>query len=114
MTIIMVMAKKQPFTLVYADEMKDHLRAIEPKYHSVIQAEIETQLLHEPDVRERAKDAVHGGLRQPELAGEVDDAQSRRTAGEQPQDRCRALDGLDRFWHGIGLLDDQDSPAENP
>lgn len=53
LTIIMVMAKKPPFTLVYADEVKDHLRAIEAKYHSVIQAEIETQLLHEPDVETR-------------------------------------------------------------
>jgi hypothetical protein len=49
----MVMAKKPPFTLVYADEVKDHLRAIEAKYHSVIQTEIETQLLHEPDVETR-------------------------------------------------------------
>lgn len=47
------MVKKQPFTLVYADEVKDHLRAIEAKYHSVIQTEIETQLLHEPDVESR-------------------------------------------------------------
>ena len=53
MTIIRVMAKKQPFTLVYADEVKDHLRAIEAKYHSVIQTEIESQLLHEPDVETR-------------------------------------------------------------
>jgi hypothetical protein len=49
----MVMAKKRLFTLVYADEVKGHLRAIEAKYHSVIQTEIETQLLHEPDVDTR-------------------------------------------------------------
>ena len=30
----MVMAKKQPFTLVYADEVKDHLRAIGVKDRS--------------------------------------------------------------------------------
>src|SRR5437879_7660602 len=47
------MAKKHPFALVYADEVKPHLRAIEPKYHSVIQSEIEKQLLHEPDVETR-------------------------------------------------------------
>jgi hypothetical protein len=47
------MAKKQPFTLVYADEIKEHLRAIEAKYHPVIQSAIETQLLHEPDVETR-------------------------------------------------------------
>ncbi|MCI0638884.1 MAG: hypothetical protein L0Y72_05175 [Gemmataceae bacterium] len=47
------MAKKQPFTLVYAEEVKDHLRAIEAKYHSAIQTEIEAQLLHEPDEETR-------------------------------------------------------------
>jgi hypothetical protein len=45
----MVMAKKPPFALVYADDVKQHLRAIEPKYHSLIQAAVEAQLLHEPD-----------------------------------------------------------------
>ncbi len=49
----MVMGKKQPFTLVYADEVKQHLRAIETKYHSLIQAEVKSQLLHEPDVETR-------------------------------------------------------------
>ena len=53
MTIIMVMAKKRPFALVYADEVKEHLRAIETKYHSLIQSAVETQLLHEPDVEAR-------------------------------------------------------------
>ena len=49
----MVMAKKQPFTVVYAAEVKGHLRAIEAKYHSAIETGIETQLLHEPDVETR-------------------------------------------------------------
>lgn len=49
----MVMVKKRPFTLVYAEEVKDHLRAIDVKHHSVIQADIQTQLLHEPDVETR-------------------------------------------------------------
>ncbi len=52
-TIIMVMAKKQPFALVYADEVKLHLHAIEPKYYPGIQSEIEVQLIHEPDVETR-------------------------------------------------------------
>jgi hypothetical protein len=52
-TIIMVMAKKQPFALVYADGVRLHLRAIEPKYHSMIQSEIELQLLHGPSVETR-------------------------------------------------------------
>jgi hypothetical protein len=49
----MVMAKKAAFALVYADEVKPHLGAIETKYHSLIQSEIENQLLHEPDVETR-------------------------------------------------------------
>lgn len=49
----MLMAKKPAFTIVYADEVKDHLRAIEAKHHSLIQTEIETQLTHEPDVETR-------------------------------------------------------------
>ena len=49
----MVMAKKPPFVLVYADEVKEHLRAIATKHLSLIQSEIETQLLHEPDVETR-------------------------------------------------------------
>lgn len=47
------MAKKKPFALVYADEVKEHLRAIESKYHSLIQSEIEAQLAHEPGVETR-------------------------------------------------------------
>lgn len=52
-TIIMVMAKKPAFALVYADEVKVHLRAIETKYHSLIQSGIERQLLFEPAVETR-------------------------------------------------------------
>ena len=33
--------------------VKEHLRAIEPKYHSLIQTEIEGQLLFEPDKETR-------------------------------------------------------------
>jgi hypothetical protein len=43
------MAKKAAFALVYAGDMKQHLRAIETKYHSLIQSAVETQLTHEPD-----------------------------------------------------------------
>jgi mRNA-degrading endonuclease RelE of RelBE toxin-antitoxin system len=49
----MVMTKKPPFALVYADEVKKHLRAIETKHYSLIQSEIEGQLLFEPDVETR-------------------------------------------------------------
>ncbi len=47
------MAKKLPFALVYADEVKQHLRLIERKHHSLIQSEVEAQLLYEPDAETR-------------------------------------------------------------
>jgi hypothetical protein len=49
----MVMAKRSAFALVYADEVKQHLRTIETKYHSLIQSGVENQLLHKPDVESR-------------------------------------------------------------
>lgn len=49
----MVMAKQPAFALAYADEVKGHLRAIETKYHSLIQSGIEEQLLFEPVVETR-------------------------------------------------------------
>ena len=47
------MSKKSPFALVYADEVKQHLRAIETKHHSVIRSEAEAQLLFDADVETR-------------------------------------------------------------
>src|SRR5205814_7512120 len=47
------MAKRPTFALVYGDEVKQHLRAIESKHHSMIQSEVETQLLREPDAETR-------------------------------------------------------------
>ncbi|MBI2918270.1 MAG: addiction module toxin RelE [Chloroflexi bacterium] len=53
-TIIMVIkAEKPPFALVYATQVKDHLRAIETKYHALIRSEVEVQLLFEPNVETR-------------------------------------------------------------
>jgi hypothetical protein len=45
----MVMAKRQPFALIYDPEVTGHLNAIESKYHSLIRATIEEQLLFEPE-----------------------------------------------------------------
>lgn len=47
------MVKESLFVLLYADEIKHHLRAIESKFHSLIQNEIECQLLFEPGVETR-------------------------------------------------------------
>jgi mRNA-degrading endonuclease RelE of RelBE toxin-antitoxin system len=52
-TIIIVMAKKLSFALVYADAVRQHLQTIETKHHSLIQSEIEGQLRFEPEVETR-------------------------------------------------------------
>lgn len=49
MTIMIVMAKKQPFRLIYDPETAEHLEAIEVKYHSLIRDAIEEQLRFEPE-----------------------------------------------------------------
>ncbi len=49
----MVMAKKQPFALIYDPEVSGHLDAIEPKYHSLIRTGIEEQLRFEPETATR-------------------------------------------------------------
>ncbi len=38
------------FELIYAQQAKEHLRAIERKYHSLIRNTIQAQLQFEPDV----------------------------------------------------------------
>ncbi len=47
--MIMVMAKKEPFVLIYDPEVAGHLDAIEPKHHSLIRTTIEEQLRFEPE-----------------------------------------------------------------
>jgi mRNA-degrading endonuclease RelE of RelBE toxin-antitoxin system len=47
------MARKQPFSVGYDRAVKDHLRAIEAKYHSLIRTTIEEQLQFEPETETR-------------------------------------------------------------
>ena len=53
MTIITVMIKRNPFTLIYDPEIGGHLDAIDSKYHSLIRATIEEQLEFEPETATR-------------------------------------------------------------
>ncbi len=52
------MARRLPFTLIYAPVVRKHLEAIDHKYHSLIQEKIEEQLLYEPDVETRNRKPV--------------------------------------------------------
>jgi mRNA-degrading endonuclease RelE of RelBE toxin-antitoxin system len=47
------MNSKRAFELVYAPQVKEHLKAIERKYYELIRREIEVQLQFEPDVETR-------------------------------------------------------------
>lgn len=55
------MAGKQRFELSYDEAIQDQLRAIQAKYHSLIRAVIEEQLLFEPEKETRNRKP----LRQP-------------------------------------------------
>ena len=50
MTIIMVMIRGASYRLVYAPQVNQHLKAIEPKHYSLIRTEIEKQLKFQPTV----------------------------------------------------------------
>ena len=48
-----IMAKRDAYLLVFAEAVKEHLRAIDAKYHSFIQAKIEEQLRYDALVETR-------------------------------------------------------------
>ena len=52
-TTIVVMAEKRSFAIVYDPEVRNHLRAIETKYHALIRSTAEQQLKISPDVETR-------------------------------------------------------------
>jgi hypothetical protein len=51
-------AKKEPFSLVFAPLVHEHFGAIHAKYDSFIRQNIEEQLTHEPDVETRNRKPV--------------------------------------------------------
>jgi mRNA-degrading endonuclease RelE of RelBE toxin-antitoxin system len=53
LTTIRVMAKKQPFDLIYDPEVEQHLRSIEKKHLSLIREAIREQLRFEPETETR-------------------------------------------------------------
>jgi hypothetical protein len=51
-------AKKDPYSLIYAPVVHQHLGTIDAKYDSLIRAKIGEQLTHEPDVATRNRKPV--------------------------------------------------------
>lgn len=53
-TIILVtLARRQPFSLVYDPQVRQHLRTIDTRHHSLIRTTIEAQLRFEPETETR-------------------------------------------------------------
>jgi mRNA-degrading endonuclease RelE of RelBE toxin-antitoxin system len=50
--------KREPFSLVYAPVVHEHLAVIEPKYDSLIREKMEKQLTYEADVETRNRKPV--------------------------------------------------------
>ena len=48
--IIVIMVKRRAYALFYTPAVKEHLRAIDPKYYSLIREKIQEQLEFEPAV----------------------------------------------------------------
>lgn len=49
--LLVIMNPRRPLELVYAPQVRDHLKAIEPKYYGLIRQEIEAQLQFEPETQ---------------------------------------------------------------
>ena len=88
------MAKKAAFAIVYADEVKQHLRAIESKHHSLIRSQTEEQLRFEPEVETRN--------RKPLLRPIVSDVQWELRLG--PRNRFRVFYQVDLENHKVRVL----------
>ncbi|MBN1630677.1 MAG: addiction module toxin RelE [Thermoleophilia bacterium] len=58
MTTIVVVAGSRRYELVYAPEVRDHVKTIEPRYHGLLRQTIEQQLTSAPDHRTRNREPL--------------------------------------------------------
>ena len=92
MTIIMVMSTA--YKLVYAPQVKQHLKAIEPKYFPLIRTKIETQLRLEPTVETRDRKPLK---QQADFEGEWE-------LRFDPENRFRVFYAIDVENHEVQIL----------
>ena len=85
---------KGRYELIYARELKEHLRVIDRKHHSLIRKTIEEQLWFEPDVETRN--------RKPLRRGPVYDAEWEIRFG--PKHRFRVFYEVDRERRAVSVL----------
>jgi mRNA-degrading endonuclease RelE of RelBE toxin-antitoxin system len=88
------MVRRQPYTLVYAPQVKGHLRAVGRQHYSLIRAAIEEQLQAAPDAETRNRKP----LRQPAIF----EAQWELRFG--PDNRFRVFYEIDREQRKVYIL----------
>jgi mRNA-degrading endonuclease RelE of RelBE toxin-antitoxin system len=87
------MAEKQPFILIFAPQVKDHLQSIDRKYRSLIRDTIEEQLQWEPNVQTKNRKS----LREPLLGADWE-------LRLGPSNRFRVLYDIDENNHQVVVL----------
>ena len=92
--IMVIMARRQPYTLMYARGVTKHLKSIDAKYDSLIRAKMEEQLLFEPNVETKNRKP----LRQPAPFA----AQWEIRFG--PDNRFRVLYDIDEEQHAVQIV----------
>jgi len=91
---MVTMVRRQPYSLVYAPEVKHHLRAIGGQHYALIRETVQEQLLFEPDAETKNRKP----LRQP--AGF--EAQWELRFG--PDNRFRVFYEIDRENRKVSIL----------
>jgi mRNA-degrading endonuclease RelE of RelBE toxin-antitoxin system len=92
--IMTIMARRQPYTLIYARGVTKHLKFIDPKYDGLIREKMEEQLLYEPNVETKNRKP----LRPPAPFA----AQWEIRFG--PNNRFRVLYDIDEEQHAVQIV----------
>lgn len=88
------MAKKLPFVLLYDPEVRGHLDATEPKYHSLIRTTIEEQLRFQPEKATRNRKRLERPI----------DLGARWELRLGPDNRFRVFYRVDTEQHQVRIL----------
>jgi mRNA-degrading endonuclease RelE of RelBE toxin-antitoxin system len=88
------MARKRPYTLAFAEAITDHMRAIDAKYHALIQEKLGEQLRFEPGIETKNRKP----LRQPAPFGATWEIRF------GPYNRFRVLYDIEEAIHRVRIL----------
>ena len=92
--ILVIMARRRPFALIFDPLVKRHLRAIPAKYHALIRGSIREQLLFEPETETRNRKP----LRPPAALGATWELRL------GPDNRFRVLYAVNAGRHEVSVL----------